>query len=82
MPGRVDEIELVALAVLLGRVIKSDRLRLDGDAALAFQLQGIEHLVLHFAGFEPTANLDEAVRQRGLAVIDVGDDREIAYPLH
>ena len=82
MPGRVDEIELVALAVLLGRVIKSDRLGLDGDAALAFQLQRIEHLVLHFAGFQAAANLDEAVRQRGLAVIDVGDDREIAYPLH
>ena len=82
VPGRVDEVELVALAVLLRRVIKSDRLRLDGDAALALELEGIEHLVLHFAGFEAAANLDEAVRQRGLAVIDVGDDREIAYALH
>ena len=82
MPGRVDEVQLVGLAVLLRRVIKSDRLRLDGDAAFALELEGIEHLVLHLAGFEAAANLDEAVRQRGLAVIDVGDDREIAYALH
>ena len=82
MAGRVDEVELVALAVLLRRVVKSDGLGLDGDAALAFELQGIQHLVLHFAGFQAPANLDEAVRQRGFAVIDVSDDREVAYPLH
>ena len=82
MARRVDEIELVALAVLLRRVIKSDRLRLDGDSALAFELQGIEHLGLHLAGFQAATELDETVRQRGLAVIDVGDDREITYPLH
>ena len=82
VPGRIDEIELVALAVPLRRVIKSDRLGLDGDAALAFELQRIEDLVLHLAGFEAAADLDETVRQRGLAVIDVGDDREVAYPLH
>ncbi len=82
VPGRIDEVQLVALAVTLRRVIKSDRLGLDRDAALAFELQGIEHLVLHLAGFQSSADLDEAVSQRGLAVIDVRDDREIAYPLH
>ena len=82
MAGGVDEVQLVTLAVLLGRVIKSDRLRLDGDAAFTFELEGIEHLILHLAGFEAAANLDEAVRERGLAVIDVGDDREIACALH
>ena len=80
--GRVDEVQLVGLAVLLRLVIKSDRLGLDGDAALALELERIEDLVLHFAGFEAAADLDEAVGQRGLAVIDVGDDREIAYALH
>ena len=82
VPGGVDEIQLVALAVALRRVIESDRLRLDGDAALALELERIEHLILHLAGFEAAANLDEPVGQRGLAVIDVGDDGEVAYPLH
>ena len=82
MAGRVDEVQLVGLAVLLRLVIESDRLRLDGDAAFTLELERIEDLVLHFAGFEATADLDEAVRQRGLAVIDVGDDREVAYALH
>jgi hypothetical protein len=36
----------------------------------------------HFAGFEAPAELDEAVCQRGLAVIDVRDDRKIADQLH
>ena len=82
MPGGVDEVQLVALAVLLGRVIKSDRLGLDGDAAFPLEFEGIEHLVLHLAGFEAAANLDEAIGERGLAVIDVGDDRKIACALH
>ena len=82
VPGRVDEVQLVGLAVLFRLVIKSDRLRLDGDAALALELERIEHLILHFAGFEAAANLDEPVRQRGLAVIDVRDDRKITYAFH
>jgi hypothetical protein len=82
VPGCIDEIELVALAVFLGRVIESDRLGLDRDAALAFEFERVEHLILHFAGLEAAANLDEAVGQRGFAVIDVGDDREVAYPVH
>ena len=82
MTGGVDEVQLVGLAVLLRLVIESDRLRLDGDAAFPLELEGIEHLILHLAGFEAAAYLDEPVGERGLAVIDVGDDREITYALH
>ena len=38
--------------------------------------------VLHLAGFQAAAELDEAVGQRGFAVIDVGDDGEVAYEPH
>jgi hypothetical protein len=79
--GRVDHVELVALAILRG-VVERDALGLDGDAAFAFELHGVEHLILHLAQLEPARQLDETVRQRGFAVIDVSNDRKIAYEPH
>ena len=75
--GRVDQVELVGLAVLRG-VHHADGVGLDGDAALAFEVHGVEHLGLHFAGGEGSGELEQAVGERGFAVVDVGDDREIA----
>ena len=37
-----------------------------------------EHLLDHFARFEPAGQLDQPVGQRRFAVVDMGDDREIA----
>ena len=79
--GRVDEVELIDLAALRLEA-ERDALRLDGDPALALQVHGIEHLRLHLAGIEAAAFLDEAIGQRRFAVIDVGDDGEIADILH
>ena len=75
--GRVDQIEDVILAVA-GAIIQPHRLRLDGDAALALDIHGIEHLFDHFARFEPAGELDQPVGERRFAVVDMGDDREIA----
>jgi hypothetical protein len=79
--GGVDEVELVGLAVARG-VRQRHRLRLDGDPALALDRVGVEHLRFHLAGLESAADLDDAVGERGLAVVDVGDDREVADELH
>ena len=46
--GRVDQVELVGLAVLRG-VHHADGVGFDGDAAFALQVHGVEHLGLHFA---------------------------------
>src|SRR5581483_4970360 len=54
----------------------------DGDAALALEIHRVEDLRLHLALGETTAALDEAIRQRRLAVVDVRDDREVADVLH
>ncbi len=75
--GGVDEIELIDLAVLRG-VHHADGMGLDGDAALALEIHGVEHLSLHLAGSERAGEFEQAVGERGLAVIDVSDDREIA----
>ena len=77
MAGRVDEVELVGLAVL-GLVGEAHGLRLDGDAALALDIHGIEHLLLHLAEIEAAGQLDQPVGQRRLSMVDMGDDGEIA----
>src|SRR6185437_7340438 len=78
---RVDEVQFIDLAVAR-RVRQRHRARLDGDAALTLDRIVVQHLRFHFALAEATANLDDAVGQRGLAVIDVGDDGEVADLLH
>jgi hypothetical protein len=57
-------------------------LRLDGDAALALDVHRVEHLRFHLAIGEAAAALDDAIGQRALAVVDVGNDREISDVVH
>ncbi len=77
MAGGVDQVELVRMAVLRG-VHHADGVSLDGDAALALQVHGVEHLGLHLARSQRSGQLQQAVRQRGFAVVDVRDDGKIA----
>ncbi len=75
--GRIDQVQHIIFAVL--RLVgKTDGLRLDGDAALALDVHRVEDLILHLARVQPAGQLDEAVGQRRLAVVDMGDDRKIA----
>ena len=53
-------------------------MRLDGDAALALEIHRVEHLRFHLARLQRAGQLEEAVGERRLAVIDVGDDGEVA----
>ncbi len=74
--GRIDEIELVVLPVASG-VGDAHRLRLDGDAALALELHLVQELLLHVARLDGARELEDAVGQRRLAVVDVRDDAEV-----
>ena len=76
MAGSVDEIEGVLNPVDL--VAHVDRVGLDGDAALALEVHGVEHLLAHFAAAEGGGELQHPVGQRRFAVVDVGDDAEVA----
>ena len=80
MAGSVDEVELVGLAVVRF-VHHADGVGLDGDAALALEVHGVEHLRLHLACGERAGQLQQSVRKRGLAMIDMRDNREIADEL-
>ena len=57
-------------------------LRLDGDAALALQVHRGKHLAVHLAFGQPPQALDQPIGQRGLAMVDVGDDGKVANVLH
>ena len=81
VPGRVDHVELVLLAILR-RVVQGDARGLDGDSPLALELHGIQDLRLHFAVLQTAAELDQPVGQGGLTVIDVGDNRKVTYVPH
>ena len=77
MARRVDEVELVERPVSRA-VVETHGLRLDGDAALALDIHGIEHLLLHLPRAQAAAELDQPVCERRFAVVDMGDDGEVA----
>ena len=76
VPRGIDQVELVSLSVL-GLVHHADGVGFDGDAALALQIHGIQHLGLHLARRQRPGQLQQAVGQRGFPMVDVRDDREI-----
>jgi hypothetical protein len=71
-PGRIDDVDPHAVPGHGGA------LRQDRDAALALEIVRVERaLGDHLAGAERAGLLEQAVDQRGLAVVDVGDDRDV-----
>ena len=77
MARRIHQVQLVGLTVL-GLVVEACRLGLDGNAPLALDIEAIENLFFHFTITHATAELDKAIRQGGLAMIDVSDDGKIS----
>ena len=76
----VQEVEAVFLAAL-GGVAHRDGMRLDGDAALALQVHGVEELVLFVAVGGGAGKFEQTVGERGLAVVDMRDDTKVAGEL-
>ncbi len=81
MPRGVDQIELIDLPVAR-LVLQRRSLGLDRDAALALEVHRVEDLRLHLTVGQAAAALDQAVGQRRLAVVDVGNDGEVSNVLH
>ena len=81
MAGRVDEVQLVGFPVSR-LVIERNALRLDCDAAFPLEVHGVEYLLRHLTVGEAAAHVDETVSQGRLAVINMGDNGEVANVLH
>ena len=77
MAGGVDEVELVGVPVL-GLIVEPHRPGLDGDAPLLLQVHVVQELGLHLPLGDRPTQLNEPVRQRRLAVVDVGNDGKIS----
>ena len=77
MAGGVNEVELVLFTVLCV-VDHAHGVGLDGDAALTLQVHRVQDLFLHLPGGERAGQLEQAVGERGFAMIDVGDDGKVA----
>ena len=73
VPGSIDDID--AGAAVLDRAVLGE----DGDAALALDVVGVHDALADLlVGGEGARLLEQAVHQRGLAVIDMGDDGDVA----
>ena len=73
----VDEVEHVLIPVL-GGIEHAHGGGLDGDAPLPLDVHGVQKLGLHVPLGYGVGELHHPVRQGGLAVIDMGDDAEVA----
>ena len=76
--GRVDEVQLELSPVPVVR--QSHGLSLDGDPALPLELHAVEVLLAHLPFGHCVRDVEESIRERRLAVVDVRDDAEIADP--
>ncbi len=72
MAGRVDQVQLVSL------VCEPHRLRLDRDAPLTLEIHLVEVLGAHVAARDRVRHLEQPVGEGRLAVVDVGNDAEVA----
>ena len=78
--GMARSIENVDLHAL---VLDRDVLRQDGDAALALLIVGVQHALLNLlVGTEGIRCTQQFVDQRGLAVVNVSDDRDVPQVLY
>ena len=80
VPGGVDQVQHVVL-VRPARPLDPPRqphgLRLDGDAALAFDVHPVQVLRAHGPAIDHPGELQHPVGQRRFAVVDVRDDAEV-----
>ena len=76
MPWRIDQIKNILLPVVRF-VHGADRLGLDRDAPLPLQIHVVKYLILHLTAGQQARHLNDAVRQRRFAVIDMCDNTKI-----
>ncbi len=73
----IDQVEEIRLTVI-SVIHDAHGVRLDRDAALLLDVHGVKYLRGEVALLDRMGQLEDAVRYRRLAVVDVRDDGEIA----
>ena len=77
MTRRVDEVELVGFAII-SDVVHANGLAFDGDAAFTLDVHAVKQLGLHVAMSHGAGHLQDAIGERGLTMVDMGDDAEVS----
>ena len=77
MAGGINEVQFVGTTITR-RVAHAHGARLDSDPLLTLQIHGIEDLRLHFPAGDGIGLFQQAVSERRFAVVDVGNDGEVA----
>ena len=78
MAGGIQQVKLVGVAIL-GLVAHGHGVGLDGNPLLTLQVHGIQQLVLLVTLADGVGKFQKSVRQRGLTVVNMGNDGEIAF---
>jgi hypothetical protein len=77
--GGVDDVDAVFGVGALVQPADGGVLGQDGDAALALEVVRVHHALAEvLAGVEGLGLAQQLVDQRGLAVVDVGNDGDVA----
>ena len=77
MARSINQIQLIGLAIFLIR--HRHRTSFDRDPTLTFEIKIVQQLFFHLANRHSSCVFEQSIRQRALAVVDMGDDAEITY---
>ena len=77
MAGRINKIQLVAIAVFT-LILHPHGGGLDSDTALPLQVHCVKDLLAHLLATDRPGGLQHPVSQRGLTVVNMGNYREIS----
>ena len=80
MTRSVDEVEDEFFALVI--IFHLYRMRLDGDASFTFEIHIVERLFGELSVGYRSGHLQKTIGQGGFAMVDMGDDTEIADVLH
>jgi hypothetical protein len=81
VPGSIEQVQSIVLPGF-ARVMHRHWMRFDRDPALPLQVHRVKKLVLPIPLVDRAGPLEQSVRQRRFAVIDVRDDAEVAGKLN
>ena len=82
MARGVDQVKNVFNAICRMDILHLDGVALDGNSAFAFEVHIVKRLVLHVALADGVGILQQTVSERAFAVVNVGNDAEVADIFH
>ena len=77
MPWGIQQVEFISVTILCC-IAHGNGVGLDGNPLLSLQVHGIEKLVLLVSLADGISKLQQTIREGRLAVVNVGNDGEIA----